>query len=140
MEHTLTSLGTFSFQMGSNYKAALIPQRIRETIHGWGKAARRKRRLGIYPDDLTVRTDASTVLSVDEDDHQSLDSPRPAAHHVATEIELQPPDIIIGANESSSRIGTPLLRPSSSISSTVSQTTLTPEAIARASSMPARRD
>ena len=27
----------FHFQMGTNYKAALIPQRIRETIHGWGR-------------------------------------------------------------------------------------------------------
>lgn len=123
-------------QMGSNYKAALIPQRIRDTIHGWGKAARRKRRLGIYPDDLTVRTDASTVLSVDEDDHQLLGSPRP---HDAIEIELQPSDILVSANENSSRVGTPLLRPCNTISSTVSST-LMPEAVARSSSMPARRE
>ncbi|GFZ02121.1 seven transmembrane MLO family protein [Actinidia rufa] len=31
-------------QMGTNYKAALIPQRIRETIHGWKKAARRRKK------------------------------------------------------------------------------------------------
>ncbi|PWA56126.1 MLO-like protein 11 [Artemisia annua] len=31
-------------QMGTNYKAALIPQRIRETIKGWRKEARRRRK------------------------------------------------------------------------------------------------
>ncbi|KAK3199020.1 hypothetical protein Dsin_022435 [Dipteronia sinensis] len=41
-------------QMGTNYKAALIPQRIRETIHGWGKEARRKRRHGLFTDDSTI--------------------------------------------------------------------------------------
>ncbi|KAE8660262.1 MLO-like protein 11 [Hibiscus syriacus] len=57
-------------QMGTNYKAALIPQRIRETIHGWGKAARRRRRLGRFTDDSTIHTDTSTVMSLEEDDHE----------------------------------------------------------------------
>lgn len=128
-------------QMGSNYKAALIPQRIRETIHGWGKEARRKRRLGIFTDDSTIRTETSTVASLDEDDQQLLDSPRPAP--VATEIELQPPTIIItdhspAPNENSSRIGTPLLRPSATISSALSSS-LMPEMVTRSNSMPTRK-
>ncbi|CAK9183028.1 unnamed protein product [Ilex paraguariensis] len=130
-------------QMGTNYKAALIPQRIRETIHGWGKAARRKRRLGIYTDDSTIHTDTSTVLSVEEDDHQLLDSPR-VAHGAGREIELQPSTIITAspagvANETASRAGTPLLRPSASVSSTVSLGFL-PEGFTRSSSMPVRRE
>ncbi|KAJ0102961.1 hypothetical protein Patl1_04612 [Pistacia atlantica] len=52
-------------QMGTNYKAALIPQRIRETIHGWKKEARRKRRHGLFPDDSTIHTDTSTVMSLE---------------------------------------------------------------------------
>ncbi|KAK6134512.1 hypothetical protein DH2020_031746 [Rehmannia glutinosa] len=63
-------------QMGSNYKAALIPQRIRETIDGWKKAARRRRRLGGFADDSTVHTDTSTVISVEEYDDQLPDTPR----------------------------------------------------------------
>ncbi|KAA8523878.1 hypothetical protein F0562_010301 [Nyssa sinensis] len=129
-------------QMGTNYKAALIPQRIRETIHGWGKSARRKRRHGIFTDDSTVHTDTSTVLSVEEDDHQLLDSPR-AAPDACTEIELQPHIIISTnpssvANETSSRVGTPLLRPCASVSPSV-MSSFEPEGITRSSSMPARR-
>lgn len=62
------------FQMGTNYKAALIPRRIRETIHGWGKAARRKRRLGHFTDDSTIHTvtDASTVASLEEYDRSKF--------------------------------------------------------------------
>lgn len=129
-------------QMGSNYKAALIPQRIRETIHGWGKEARRKRRHGMFTDDSTIRTETSTVASLDEDDHQLLDSPRPT--HVATEIELQPPTIVISghspvADETSSRIGTPLLRPYASISSSISPR-LMPETLTRSNSTPLRKE
>ncbi|KAL3820952.1 hypothetical protein ACJIZ3_006857 [Penstemon smallii] len=122
-------------QMGTNYKAALIPQGIRETIHGWGKAARRRRRRmgGIYGDDSTVHTDTDTVLSVEEyDDSQLLDSPRFAHQEKSAEIELQQVTTI---NETSSRVGTPLLRPSASISSPVSLRIL-PEMIPRSSSMP----
>ncbi|MFS7901384.1 hypothetical protein Hanom_Chr00s202467g01838371 [Helianthus anomalus] len=36
----------------------------RDTIHGWGKEARRKRkRLGIYGDDSTFDTDTRTMVS-----------------------------------------------------------------------------
>ncbi|XVE50314.1 hypothetical protein DITRI_Ditri01bG0152100 [Diplodiscus trichospermus] len=130
-------------QMGTNYKAALIPQRIRETIHGWGKAARRKRRHGRFTDDSTIHTETSTVMSLEEDDHQLIDS-HDAGNGINTGIELQPPPNITSspspvANESSSRVGTPLLRPSASISaSTVSS--LQKENFQRSSSLPVRRE
>ncbi|KAF5728320.1 MLO-like protein 11 [Tripterygium wilfordii] len=139
-------------QMGTNYKAALIPQRIRETIHGWGKAARRKRRHGFWVDDsTTVRTDTSTVLSLEEDDRQLTDIPDDGATTL-NEIELQPHSISINvpspvANETSSRVGTPLLRPSASVSSStpynlhtegIAPYNLHIEGIARSSSLPAR--
>ncbi|KAK9756316.1 hypothetical protein RND81_01G088500 [Saponaria officinalis] len=128
-------------QMGTNYKAALIPQRIRETIHGWKKsAARRKRRLGIYGDDSTVHTDTSTVMSLDEDDHQLLDIPetRPVAH---SEIELQSPSTVASspvANENSSRGATPLLRPFTSGSSTSFNFSAT--GVSRSSETPTKRE
>ncbi|KAK9266211.1 hypothetical protein L1049_000755 [Liquidambar formosana] len=131
-------------QMGTNYKAALIPQRIRETIHGWGKAARRRRRRhGIFTDDSTIHTDTSTVLSIEEDDHQLLDSLETGTI-TDSEIELQPAPIITTspspiASETSSRVGTPLLRPSASVSSTVAVNFHT-EGIPRSSSMPIRRE
>ncbi|KOM43623.1 hypothetical protein LR48_Vigan05g122800 [Vigna angularis] len=119
-------------QMGTNYKAALIPQRIRETIHGWGKAARRKRKHGMFPDDSTIHTDTSTVLSIEEDD-QLIDVP---------EVELQPVTAVTSTpspivNETSSRAATPLLRPSASISSAHSSSKA--EVILRCSSMPSGR-
>ncbi|XP_062169800.1 MLO-like protein 11 [Alnus glutinosa] len=128
-------------QMGTNYKAALIPQRIRETIHGWGKAARRRRRLGIFADDSTIHTDTSTVMSIEEDDRELLDAPGTAAG-ACTEIELQPASATATspspvANETSSRVGTPLLRPSASISSSVALT-IKAEGILRSYSMPTR--
>ncbi|GLT57726.1 hypothetical protein SLA2020_306770 [Shorea laevis] len=130
-------------QMGTNYKAALIPQRIRETIHGWGKAARRKRRHGHFTDDSTIHTDTSTVMSLEEDDHQILDVPETGTG-THTEIELQPPPTATSsptpvANETSSRATTPLLRPSASISPT-SMFILHTKGIPRSSSMPARRE
>lgn len=140
-------LNFFHLQMGTNYKAALIPQRIRETIHGWGKdVRRRKRRLGIYTDDSTVHTDTSTVMSVEEYDDQELtDSPKAEAA-TDLEIELQPHTIIISSspspvgNQTSSRVGTPLLRPSASVSSTVSPQVFQPEAFTRSFSVPARKE
>lgn len=45
-----------------------LPQRVRETINGWGKATRRKRQHGLYGDDSTIRTETSTVASVEEYD------------------------------------------------------------------------
>lgn len=129
--------------MGTNYKAALIPQRIRETIHGWKKSARRKRRLGILADDSTIHTDTSTVMSLEEDDDRQLfDEPTNPAD-ACTEIELQAaPTIIISppvANETSSRVGTPLLRPSASVSSS-STANFNIGAFSRCTSMPARRE
>lgn len=128
-------------QMGTNYKAALIPQRIRETIHGWGKAARRKRRHGNFTDDSTIHTDTSTVMSLEEEDHQLLDIPEIGDGPV-TQIELQPAFISVSpgpvANETSSRVGTPLLRPSASVSSSETPN-LNVEGIPRSSSMPVRR-
>ncbi|KAL7103605.1 hypothetical protein ACP275_08G190000 [Erythranthe tilingii] len=138
-------------QMGTNYKAALIPQRIRETIHGWGKAARRRRRrLGIFADDSTVHTDTSTVISVEEyndDTNELTDSPRfslqsrsqvelqPTFTNAAASDQSPPPSAVVVANETSSRIGTPLLRPYDSISSPVSLR-IPPEMVPRSSSMP----
>ena len=81
--------------MGSKYKAALIPYRIRETMHGWGKAARkrRKKRRG---DDSTIRTETSTVCSLDyededdDDDHGHSDDATPPRLPPYLKIELRP--------------------------------------------------
>ncbi|PON84101.1 Mlo-related protein [Trema orientale] len=129
-------------QMGTNYKAALIPQRIRETIHGWKKAARRKRRLGMFNDDATVHTDTSTVISVEEYDDQYLDNPETITS-TGTEIELQPasivPSTVVLANETSSRIGSPLLRPCTSVPSSVTLNFEKNDTL-RSASMPTRRE
>lgn len=82
--------------MGSKYKAALIPRRIRETIHGWGKATRKKRRRRRHGDDSTIRTETSTVCSLtdeDDDDDDDIhgpfeDTPRASRPYLKT-IELQ---------------------------------------------------
>ncbi|KAM0017337.1 hypothetical protein Hdeb2414_s0027g00687011 [Helianthus debilis subsp. tardiflorus] len=136
-------------QMGTNYKAALIPQRIRDTIHGWGKAARRRRRrLGIYGDDSTVHTDTSTVVSVEEydHDHQELDSPRAGlAPSPGLEIELPTHSVLMPdgsdspfvANENSSRVGTPLLKPCASVSAAASPSFVS-VILTRSSSLPAQ--
>ncbi|XP_076925133.1 MLO-like protein 11 isoform X2 [Bidens hawaiensis] len=134
-------------QMGTNYKAALIPQRIRDTIHGWGKEARRRRRLGIYGDDSTIHTDTSTVVSVEEYDNHELDSPRAGLDPgPGLEIELQSHSVLMPesdgsdsplvVNENSSRVGTPLLKPSASVSSAASPS-FVPEIVTRSSSLPA---
>ncbi|KAE8723500.1 MLO-like protein 11 [Hibiscus syriacus] len=92
IDHSCTTLPLYALvtQMGTNYKAALIPERIRETIHGWGNAARRKRRHGRFIDDSTIHTDTSMVMSVEEDDHQLIDV-HEAGDGTNTEIELQLP-------------------------------------------------
>lgn len=74
-------------QMGTNYKAALIPHRIRETMHGWGKAARRrtKHRRGI--DESTIHTETSTVCSIEEDDQDLFGD---SAENPYVQMELQP--------------------------------------------------
>ncbi|KAL7129594.1 hypothetical protein ABFS83_13G078300 [Erythranthe nasuta] len=119
-------------QMGTNYKAALIPNNVRETIHGWGKAARRRRRLGGFGEDSTVHshTDTSTVISVEEYEDEFLDSPRFGPKTAGAEIELQHPNTIFINDEISGRAGTTLHRPSSSISPPG------PDLVQRSSSLP----
>jgi mlo protein len=137
--------------MGTNYKAALIPQRIRETIRGWGKATRRKRRHGLYGDDSTVRTETSTIASLEEYDHQVLDvtetsfeQQRKQQEQGTTELELQPiqPRNDCVPNDTSSRVGTPLLRPWLSISSpttTIELRSEPMETLSRSSSLPSEK-
>ncbi|KAG2299264.1 hypothetical protein Bca4012_010833 [Brassica carinata] len=134
-------------QMGTNYKAALIPQRIRDTIKGWGKATRKKRRHGYYGDDSTVRTETSTVASIEEYDHQVLDVAETyPQQQQGIELELQPVQPRNASacvpNESSSRVGTPLLRSCVSISSatTPELRTESVEPLSRSSSLPVRRE
>ncbi|KAG2681943.1 hypothetical protein I3760_11G166900 [Carya illinoinensis] len=131
-------------QMGTNYKAALIPHRIRETIHGWGKEARRRRRHGMFTDDSTIHTETSTVMSIEEDDHEFVDDTPGTAPGACTEIQLQPASDIATsplpvANETSSRVGTPLLRPSASVSSPATLSSKT-QGIPRSFSLPSRRE
>ncbi|KAJ6979963.1 MLO-like protein 11 [Populus alba x Populus x berolinensis] len=109
-------------QMGTNYKAALFPPRIRETIfHGWWKAETSgKRRHAIFTDDSTMHRDTSTLMS-EEDNHHLLDIPENDADPV-TQVELQPASFIsvrptTVANETSSGVATPFLRHSASVSS-----------------------
>ncbi|XP_011029455.1 PREDICTED: MLO-like protein 11 isoform X2 [Populus euphratica] len=129
-------------QMGTNYKAALIPQRIRETIHGWWKtAASGKRRHAIFTDDSTMHRDTSTLMS-EEDNHHLLDIPENDADPV-TQIELQRASFIsvsptTVANETSSGAATPFLRQSASVSSSETSNFHLDE-IPRSFSMPVRR-
>ncbi|KGN55138.1 MLO-like protein 11 isoform X1 [Cucumis sativus] len=126
-------------QMGTNYKAALIPQRIRETIHGWGKSARRKRRLRIFTDDATIHTETSTVMSLEDDDNQHVDTPKAATGYAI--IEMQPPTAAnVSAsvtNDASRAVRTPLLQPSLSLSLPVAQNFIDGAPL-RSSSMPAQ--
>jgi mlo protein len=125
-------------QMGTNYKAALLPQRVRETINGWGKATRRKRRHGLYGDDSTIRTETSTIASVDEYNDQVLDVSETSPVQ-DNELELQ---LIRGACGNSSSVETPILRPCASISSTTFSRlqTETTDSLSRSSSLPMRRE
>ena len=130
--------------MGTNYKAALIPQRIRETIHGWKKsAAKRKKRLGIFGDDSTIHTDTSTIASLDDDDDNQLVNIPEAGDATHCEIELQSPFTVVAsppvANENSSRVATPLLQPAASRSLRLQTEPLTDE-LKRCFSMPTRKD
>lgn len=130
-------------QMGTNYKAAIIPERIRETIHGWGKEARRKRRRRMLTDDSIRHTDTSTVMSLEENECNLLDNP--ATVSTSPEVELQPTAVATTfpcprvANETTSRPATPLLRPSASASSVKSFSPWN-ESVRRSSSMPTRRE
>nr|CAD1830740.1 unnamed protein product [Ananas comosus var. bracteatus] len=75
-------------QMGTNYKAALIPQSIRETIHGWGKAARKRRKHRRGIDESTIHTETSTVCSLEENEQELFGDPSDNSY---IQIELQPP-------------------------------------------------
>ncbi|KAF5460994.1 hypothetical protein F2P56_020823 [Juglans regia] len=128
-------------QMGTNYKAALIPQGIRETVHVWRNKARR-RRLGIFTDNSTVHTDTSTVMSIEEDRELLDDAPETTTGEF-TEIEMQPTpasatNLSTVANETSSRVVAPLLQSSASVSSSVTLSSRT-EGIPRSYSLPTRR-
>lgn len=127
--------------MGTNYKAALIPQRIRETIHGWGKAARRKRRLRMFADDTTIHTETSTVMSLEDDDRRLIDDTSETTVDY-TSIELQPTSVHDGPesvpNERPSRARTPLLQPSTSLSTSVDHK-FEVENFMRSFSMPVKR-
>ncbi|KAJ6332932.1 hypothetical protein OIU77_008895 [Salix suchowensis] len=128
-------------QMGTKYKAALIPQIIRETLLGLGKAARRKTRDGIFTDDPTMHTDTRTVM-FEEENHHLLDIPENDAVP-ATQIELQPASFIPAspttvANETSCRAATRFLRPSASFSSS-ERSNFHVEDMPRSSSMPVRK-
>ncbi|XP_077241755.1 MLO-like protein 14 [Tasmannia lanceolata] len=101
-------------QMGTNYKAALIPQRIREMIHGWGKETRRRRRHGGITDDSTIRTETSTICSLEDSEEKLLEDP---TIDTCVQIELHPTSTTT-SNENSSRIRTPFFQRSASLSST----------------------
>ncbi|KAB5534651.1 hypothetical protein DKX38_017737 [Salix brachista] len=128
-------------QMGTKYKAALIPQIIRETLLGLGKAARRKTRDGIFTDDPTMHTDTRTVM-FEEENHHLLDIPENDAVP-ATQIEFQPASFIPAspttvANETSCRAATRFLRPSASVPSS-ERSNFHVEDMPRSSSMPVRK-
>ncbi|KAK9077496.1 hypothetical protein SSX86_005833 [Deinandra increscens subsp. villosa] len=118
-------------QMGTNHKAALIPQRIRETIQGWRKEAKRRRKLGIYGDCSTVQTETSTVVSLEDFENQQLGSPpTEAAPGDDLAVELQLPTVMT--------FHAPRVRPSVSISSSVSPGFLL-ETVTRSYSLPAQK-
>ncbi|XP_008778457.2 MLO-like protein 14 isoform X2 [Phoenix dactylifera] len=131
-------------QMGSNYKAALIPQRIRETIHGWGKAARKRRKHRRGIDDSTIHTETSTVCSIEEDEELLYD---PSDNSYVC-IELQPTSTtattVIDSNHSPIGDGhsnysgdeTPLLQSSVSVPSSPAFSGLRGNGISRSASMP----
>ncbi|KAL9259059.1 MLO-like protein [Drosera capensis] len=133
-------------QMGSNYKAALVPQRIRETLHIWKKSVEKKRRHGHHREDSTIRTETSTVMSLEDYDDRLLDIPETSGIPMASYIELQPTSLpmmatpsLVTYGPSTSRSGSPLLGHSASMSSSTSSR-LDLQAVARSSSMPARRE
>ncbi|KAK7405221.1 hypothetical protein VNO78_06420 [Psophocarpus tetragonolobus] len=42
-------------QMGTNFKAALIPETVRDAMDDWGKTTRKKRKQGLLPNDLKLQ-------------------------------------------------------------------------------------
>ncbi|GLJ40680.1 hypothetical protein SUGI_0840060 [Cryptomeria japonica] len=59
-------------QMGTNYKAALIPPRIRETLNGLGKAAKKKRRLNSVMDDQSAISFKRSTTQTSLESHQTI--------------------------------------------------------------------
>lgn len=124
-----------NLQMGTNYKAALIPHTIRETIHGWGKAARRKRRHGLVADDSTVRTDTSTLHSSEDEEQQPMERDTIGKDMV---IVLQSSSTLqISTDESSRNTNVALLRTAASMSNRIISHECAME-MTRSMSMPAR--
>ncbi|XP_076905579.1 MLO-like protein 11 [Bidens hawaiensis] len=117
-------------QMGTNHKAALIPERIRETIQCWRKEAKRRRKMGVYSDYSTVQTETCTVVSLEDFDHQELHSPpTEAAPGDDLAVELHPPALMTP--------GAPRLRPSVSVCSVSPSFML--ETVTRSFSLPTRK-
>lgn len=101
-------------QMGTNYKAALLPHRIRETMHGWGKAARRRRKHRRGADESTIHTETSTVCSIEEGDQYLFED---STENTYVQIELQPSTTTATPTDHSSggHACTPLLKSSLSV-------------------------
>ncbi|GAB2284538.1 MLO-like protein 11 [Dionaea muscipula] len=108
-------------QMGTNYKAALVPQRIRATLEVWKKSAKKKKKRrpeGYFGDDsTTIHTETSTVMSLEDDYDIPEAEGKTTCMYPEAEIELQalmsssPSAITEDEPSSSSRAGiTPLLR------------------------------
>lgn len=96
----------------------------------------------MFMDDSTIHTDTCTVISVEEYDHDYLDN-RDTDTSGHTGIELQrasaEAEAAPFANETSSRIGTPLLRPCTSVPSSVTLNRKQ-DGTLRSASMPVRRE
>ncbi|KAJ4785154.1 MLO-like protein [Rhynchospora pubera] len=128
-------------QMGSNYKAALIPERIRQTMHGWGKAARKRRKHRRGFDESTIRTETSTVCSLDEGDQELLDDESTSRPRFV-QIELQPSgtknrfSTATSAQVSTNGSGAPLLQSSASLPASPSIGDHRVNGVQRSNSMP----
>ncbi|MED6175697.1 Mlo14p [Stylosanthes scabra] len=108
--------------MGTHYKAALIPERVRETINVSGMTTRRRRRRKRRHGGMFSGYSKKRTYDEDEDE-DSVDNEE-------VELQAQPIREITLVNEGSSR-ATPLHRHSASIS-----LDLTIETIPRSSSLP----
>lgn len=76
----------------------------------------------MFADDTTIHTETSTVLSLEDDDRRLIDdTSETTADYTAIELQLttvqDEPDSV--TNERPSRARTPLLQPSTSLSSAV---------------------
>ncbi|KAG0474635.1 hypothetical protein HPP92_014321 [Vanilla planifolia] len=131
-------------QMGTNYKAALIPHRIRETMHGWGKAARKRRKHRQGIDESTIHTETSMVFSIEEDEQDPFED---SSENPYLKIELQPATncgatsvvsdnlTVYSLDSSHESSGVPLLKSSCSVPSSPSASGLEHK-IFRSVSMP----